>query len=298
MSKAETHKVNKVVAERLREAASLLEQQGANRFRVNAYRKAADTVQSLPQDVSLILRSEGFAGLTALPGIGMAIAGAIVEIIRTGHWAQLDRLRGALDPESLFSRIPGIGPKLAGHIIEELHIDTLEALENAVYDGRLRKVSGFGPRRLAIVRSALADLLGRGRWRTARNARNDGEPSVSTILDVDLEYREKAEADKLRRIAPRRFNPGNQAWLPVLHTERNPWQFTVLYSNTALAHSLGRIMDWVVVYFHTDSHAEGQRTVVTETQGPLKGKRVVRGREADCMEYYRPTLFRSPETAA
>ena len=92
---------NEFIAERLREAASLLEEQGANRFRVNAYRKAADTVESLPHNAALILRTEGLQGLTALPGIGPLIGAAIAEMIRTGQWSQLERLRGALDPEVL-----------------------------------------------------------------------------------------------------------------------------------------------------------------------------------------------------
>jgi hypothetical protein len=96
-----------------------------------------------------------------------------------------------------------------------------------------------------MVRSALAEMLDRGRWR----ARAREEPPVWVLLDVDREYRQKAEGGKLRRIAPRRFNPGNVAWLPVLHAERDRWQLTALYSNTALAHELGRTPDWVVIYF-------------------------------------------------
>jgi DNA polymerase (family X) len=285
---------NKYIADRLKEAAALLEQQGANRFRVNAYRKAAGTVESLEHDVSMIVAGDGLRGLTALPGIGPMIGGAIVEMIQTGHWTQLERLRGALDPEGLFGKVPGIGPKLAGRIMNELHLDSLEALETAVYDGRLSQVPGFGERRIAIVRSALAEMLGRKRW--GKRAEHH-EPSVRAILDVDREYREKAEAGKLQRIAPRRFNPNNEAWLPVLHTERGHWQFTVFYSNTALAHQLNRNRDWVVIYFHTDSYAEGQRTVVTETQGTLRGKRVVRGRERECEEYYTPSLFSTSSVA-
>ena len=83
----------------------------------------------------------------------------------------------------------------------------------------------------------------------------------------------------------------------MLHTERGLWHFTVLYSNTALAHQLGRHRDWVVIYFHTNSYAEGQRTVVTETKGSLRGRRVVRGRETECEEYYNPLLFNSSSVA-
>jgi hypothetical protein len=108
------------------------------------------------------------------------------------------------------------------------------------------------------------------------------EPPVAVLLDVDREYREAAAAGRLPRIAPRRFNRSGEAWLPILHAERGAWQFTALFSNTARAHELGKTRDWIVVYFHTDTRGEGQRTVVTETHGPLTGRRVVRGREEEC----------------
>ena len=60
-----------------------------------------------------------------------------------------------------------------------------------------------------------------------------------------------------------------------------------MYSNTALAHKLGRIRDWVLIYFETDSYTGGQRTIVIEKQGSLKGMRVVRGREKESEEYYK-----------
>jgi len=162
-----------------------------------------------------------------------------------------------------------------------LHLDSLEALEAAAHDGRLRQVPGFGARRAAMVRSALAELLARIRPKAPRAA---DEPDVALLLDVDREYREKAASGRLRRIAPKRFNPSGEAWLPVLHAARDPWHFTALYSNTALAHRLGRTGDWVVIYFHRDARPEGRRTIVTETQGPARGRRVVRGREAECLD--------------
>jgi hypothetical protein len=247
-----------------------------------AYRKAADSVEMLRQDLGLIFRTEGFRGLREIPGVGSQIAGAIAEIVRTGRWMQLERLRGSADPEALFASVPGIGDKLAKHIVSHLHIETLEALETELYSGRLRAVPGFGQRRIAMTRSALAEMLGRSRRENADLRR---EPAVEALLSVDREYREKAAANVLRRIAPRRFNPTNAAWLPILHTERIAWQFTALFSNTGLAHNLGRTHDWVVIHFHNDSGSEGQRTVVTETQGPLKGERVVRGREKECADY-------------
>jgi hypothetical protein len=272
--------LNQRVADRLREAAKLLEQQQANPFRVAAYRRAAETVAGLDEDLAALLEREGIEGLEALPGIGPRLATAIAQMVRTGRWAQLERLRGAVAPEQLFQSIPGLGPELAHRLHDHLEVDTLEALELAAHDGRLAQVPGIGPRRAAMLRANLAGMLAR----TRPGRRQPGaEPGVDLLLEVDREYRDKAERGALPTIAPRRFNPSGEAWLPVLHTERADWHFTALFSNTARAHELGRTRDWVVIYFAQDSGPEGQRTVVTESRGPLAGRRVVRGREAECL---------------
>lgn len=275
--------LNQKVADKLREAADVLEQQGANPFRVGAYRRAAETVAQLDRDLRDIVAVGGADRLTALPGIGRGIAAAIDEILRSGRWSQLERLRGTLDPVKLFRTVPGIGPRLAERIHDSLHIDTLEALEIAAYDGRLETVAGVGPRRAAALRATLASMLGRV---GVPRPRYRNSPNVEIILDVDREYRELARRDRLPRIAPKRFNPTGEAWLPILHTNRGDWHFTVLCSNTARAHQLDRTRDWVIVYFYDDHHDEGQYTVVTETRGPLIRKRVVRGRETECRAYY------------
>jgi len=238
---------------------------------------------NLDRDVREIVEREGPDGLDALPHIGRGIAAAIIEMVATGRWTRLERLRGELDPTKLLQSVPGIGPELAARIHDELGIESLEGLEVAAHDGRLESVDGIGRRRIAGLRASLAAMLGRPRPRRREVA--DG-PSVALVLDVDREYREKAEAGKLPTIAPKRFNPKGEAWLPVLHTQRGEWHFTALYSNTARAHDLGRTRDWVVVYFYDDSHHEDQCTVVTEFRGPLEGKRVVRGREQECIEHY------------
>ena len=277
-----TKSVNSFIAERLREVADLLEQQQANRFRVRAYRQAADTAASCGEDLRELFERGGSKALEALPDVGKAIGGAIAEMLRTGRSSQLERLRGTLDPQQVFRAIPGVGPELARRIHDTLHMDTLEALEVAAHDGRLASVPGIGPRRAAIIRGALGTMLGRPRPRP----HGIEEPPVKLLLEVDEQYRKESTAGHLPKIAPRRFNPSGEAWLPILHTERAEWHLTALFSNTALAHELGRTHDWVVIYFHADSHPEGQRTVVTETRGPLEGKRVVRGREPECRAYY------------
>jgi hypothetical protein len=82
------------------------------------------------------------------------------------------------------------------------------------------------------------------------------------------------------------LNPTREAWLPVLHTRRGQRHYTALFSNTPRAHQLGKTRDWVVLYYDS-GHGERQCTVITAERGTLKGRRLVRGREAECENYYR-----------
>ena len=270
--------LNELAARIFTECTDVLRLQKANPFRVNAYVRAARTLRSLETDVSDILNREGIAGRMKLPGIGKGLAAAIDEIVRTGRLSQFDRLRGESSPEILFQSLPGIGPGLAHTIHEALHVDTLEALEVAAHDGRLDDIPGIGSRRAAAIRAGLADILRRGR---RYQPTTYAVPSVATLLEIDQRYRRLASAGKLPKIAPKRFNPEGRAWLPVMHTRRGAWHFTALFSNTARAHQLGRTDDWVVIYYYDEDHREGQNTVVTETHGPRRGERVVRGRERE-----------------
>lgn len=274
---------NEEVAEVLDQVAALLEAQRANRFRVGAYEKAADTLRGLAGPAADILETAGIAGLATLPAIGESLARVIAEVLETGRLGLLERLRGHAAPETLFATVPGIGSRLAARIHDELGIETLEELETAAHDGRLAAMRGFGSRRVLAVAESLAGRLGR---RARRASYRGGDPPpVGELLDVDREYRQKSNAGELRRITPRRFNPEAKAWLPILHTSRGDHNYTALYSNTALAHELGKTRDWVVLY-RDDGTGERQATVVTETRGALRGQRVVRGREAECLAYY------------
>ncbi len=209
---------NLQIAAQLGEAAGLLRAQGANPFRSAAYQRAAEVLAQVDRPVREIFDTRGRAGLEQLPAIGSGIASAIAEMLITGRWNQLARLRGEADAL---------------------------AITNHPREARL--------------------------------------PAVALLLDVDAEYRRRAAAGDLPRIAPRRFNPEGKAWLPILHTRRGDWHLTALFSNTARAHDLGRTRDWVVLYFYDGEHREHQCTVVTETRGELAGMRVVRGREGECL---------------
>ncbi len=289
---------NEDIADALERVAALLEAQDANPFRVNAYRRAARVVEHSAEPVAERVDRVDDKRLEELPEIGKSIAGSIREFVHTGRLALLERLEGQISPEDLFTTVPGIGEGLAHRIHAHLHLETLEELELAAHDGRLERVPGIGERRVKGIRASVAAILSRSSRRRARRLRHmeTGEsaakdagppvrPSVATILAVDREYRGKAEAGTLKTIAPRRFNPDGTSWLPIYHTEREGWHFTGLFSNTARAHDLGKTRDWVVIYFERDGH-EDQCTVVTEHLGPLTGRRIIRGQEAECRRYY------------
>lgn len=279
--------LNDDIAGRLDEVGNILAEQGANRFRVQAYHQAASVLRGLSRPVSEILAEEGLNGLEKLPGIGESIARSIRDILQHGKLAMLDRLRGDHDPIALLTSVPGIGKSLAWRLHDELGLESLEDLESAAHDGRLERVVGFGAKRLTGIRDSLAHRLARVRQKPVLMAPpNDAaDPSVAELLDVDAEYRREAAADKLKKIAPRRFNPSGDAWLPVLHTTRGQRHYTALFSNTARSHELHKTHDWVVLYYD-GRNGEGRCTVITSEFGRLKGLRIVRGREDECGEHY------------
>jgi Helix-hairpin-helix domain len=285
-SKAETPLArlaeNAALAAALAEYAGLLAQQGADALRVVTYRRAAMVVAASARSIAEMFAARGREGLLVLPGISRALAAALAEMVSVGHWSQLARLRGKSEPERFFQAIPHIGAELARRLADELHLETLEALELAVHDGRLAKVEGVGPRRLERIRTALGERLGQPRLRDLKDRQE--RPGVGLLLEVDREFRERAAAGTLPTLAAGRAQA--EASPPILHARRGKWFFTALYTNTRLAHALGRAKDWVSIYSETDKSPEGQCIVAKETRGPSLGLRVVRGREAECLDLW------------
>ena len=152
---------NSDVADAFERIADLLEIQGANPFRIRAYRNAARTIEELPESVAAMC-ARG-ADLTELPGIGADLAGKIGEIVETGHVALLDRLARALPGElAEMLRLPALGPKRVSELHRKLHVGTLVELEKAAKAGKIRALSGFGEKTenrilRAIARRSRAD---------------------------------------------------------------------------------------------------------------------------------------------
>ena len=136
-------KHNADIAVIFEEIADLLEIQGANPFRIRAYRNAARVVGELSQEVSRLL--EKGEDLTQLSGIGDDLAGKIKEIADSGHCSLLDRLHTELPPAiTELLKIPGLGPKRVKALYHDLDVQTIEQLYRAARDGRIRALPGFG----------------------------------------------------------------------------------------------------------------------------------------------------------
>jgi DNA polymerase (family 10) len=125
------------------EIADLLEIEGANPFRIRAYRNAARTLGDLPQEARLLV--ERGDDLTRLPGIGSDLAAKLGEIVSTGRCGLLERLRRELPPAiTELLKIPGLGPKRVKALYHDLDVQTVEQLHRAAQDGRIRALHGFG----------------------------------------------------------------------------------------------------------------------------------------------------------
>lgn len=282
---------NDKIARLLTEIADRLLHQKANPYRIAAYRNASSMVSQLDYDLADIADQEHIDELIAIPTIGRSIANVIIEYVTTGASQFLRRIKGEESAENIFDEIPGIGPHLSHLIVGRLKIRTMSELKKALEDGRLDRLPGFGPKRMRLIRMAVSDYE-----RKKSNAQTSGDhqkieehqsyPSISVLLRLDYLYRNKAERGELQKISPRTNNPKQKSWLPIYHYELDGWHFTCLYSNTTRAHELGKTKDWVVIYFESDGH-EGQSTVVTEITGADKGRRVLRGREDECRDFYR-----------
>jgi DNA polymerase (family 10) len=174
---------NADVATMFDEIADILEIQGANPFRVRAYRNAGWLIRSL--DVALTDMVAGGEDLAALPGIGAGLAGKIREIVETGTCAAFEKLHEEV-PESLIEllRVPGLGPKRVQALYHELDIQTLEQLHRAAKDGRIRQLPGFSDKTEAHVLRAVEALRQRpGRFKLA-SAADYAAPLVAYLRAV------------------------------------------------------------------------------------------------------------------
>ncbi|HHJ38510.1 MAG: DNA polymerase III [Methylothermaceae bacteria B42] len=141
---------NSEIADIFDQLADLLDIEGENPYRVRAYRNAARNIRGQPRSLAdMVAAGED---LTQLPGIGQAIAEKIKTIITTGKLPQLEEVL-ARTPKTLLTllKIEGLGPKRVKALFEQLNIKSLEDLERAARQGKIRQLPGFGPKTEALI---------------------------------------------------------------------------------------------------------------------------------------------------
>jgi DNA polymerase (family X) len=137
----------------------MLEIKGENVHRINAYRRAAETISNLPRSLRAIY-DEG--KLKELPGIGAVLAEKIDELMSTGELRFFNELADEI-PSGIvaMTKVPGLGPKRAAQFWKELGITTLDELKAAAEQGKLRDMSGMGAKSEAKILEGIAALANR-----------------------------------------------------------------------------------------------------------------------------------------
>jgi len=172
---------NAEIATMFDQAADLLEIKGDNPFRVRAYRRAARTIEGLPQSVGSMLAKE--ADLSELPGIGKDLAGKIAGIVESGHFDLLDQLKKKLPGDlGAMAGLPGLGPKRIKLLYDKAKVRTLDDLRRAIKIGKLHGLHGFGPVIEKKLAAALEKPLAEKRFKLAV-AEAEAESLVAFLRD-------------------------------------------------------------------------------------------------------------------
>ncbi len=188
---------NEVIASHFELLADLLEIQGANPFRIRAYRNGARTISSTSESMDDMVRSD--RDLTEMTGIGKDLARQIVEIVTTGRHAALEELKtqipnGVLD----MLRIQGVGPKKVSIFFNELGLKSLAELKAACEAGRLRELKGFGKKTEESILANIDLAATQGERVSIADARAAAEAIVEDLRQLP-EVEQVAVAGSCRR---------------------------------------------------------------------------------------------------
>ena len=147
---------NEAIARRFHRLAALMDIRGDDPFRLRSYRNAAEAIETWPTPMRQIASEQGISGLQAIPGVGKAIAGKILELLDRGTFDAWERI--ILEtPESVLDllELPGVGPKTAALLHQKYKISSLEALRKFVNGGGLEQVDGIGPKTAERIKESL-----------------------------------------------------------------------------------------------------------------------------------------------
>jgi DNA polymerase (family X) len=210
---------NEAIADIFLEIADLLDLEGVA-FKPEAYRRAARTLQQLPEDVSERLRS---GTLGTIPGIGEALSEKIKEFVETGQVHYLTKLREQWPPGLLqLMRLEGIGPKTTRRFYVEFQVQGPEDLDRAIREGKLKGVRGFGERKIELLAKAVAKALAGGTEGT--EARRLPLPEAQLLADelIDALKATAAPVDRLVFAGSLRRRKETVGDLDILATSTDP----------------------------------------------------------------------------
>lgn len=166
------------IAGRLEELADLLEIQGANPFRIRAYRNAIRTISGLTRSLEEIVAAE--EDLTELPGIGKDLSSHILELIQTGELEILSEVTAEVPRElATLTRLDGVGPKKAKKLWTALDVTTVDELEEAAEAGRVQELEGFGTKSVEKILRSIRDF----RKRQGRFLRAEAVQYLRPVLE-------------------------------------------------------------------------------------------------------------------
>ena len=188
---------NKLIAEIFNEIAEMLEVKGENFFKIRAYEKAAQNIESLSGDIEAFAKDDR---LKDIPGIGKDLEEKIKEIVSTGKLKYLEELKKDI-PEGLIEmlNVPGIGPKTAKMLHEKLGIQDVVMLERMAHAGKIRGLPGMGEKTEENILAGI-DLFKKGRERLDLKTATDVAYGIIARLKKLKEVKNINPAGSLRRM--------------------------------------------------------------------------------------------------
>lgn len=231
---------NREVADLLYEIADLLELKGVE-WKPRAYRRAAQNIESHSEDIDEVHQR---GGLTEIAGVGESIAKKIGEYLETGQLQYLQNLRKE-QPVKLRSimHIEGVGPKTAERLHEELGITTIDELEQAAKDGKIRELKGFGEK----SEQDILDGIQMYRERSERFILGFMLPAVKSILEQVREQKDVDRAEVAGSVRRRRATIGDMDLLVVSNEPEEILDFFVAIPEVKAVLSRGSRKSTVVL---------------------------------------------------
>jgi len=234
---------NPDVADQFDLLADLLELEGADSFRVIAYRRAATRMRETSGSIAQ-LALEGKA--KELQGIGKTIEEKIVQIVERGEIEALTKKKAGVPPEVvLFMRLPGLGPKTASRIWRELGVTTLEELKAAAEGERLRVLAGLGPKSEEKILKALAYQAESPE--TGRRLLGEGLPAVLAVVAALREHPAAVAVSEAGSVRRRKESFKD---LDIIATATEPAELTAYFTS----------LRWVV---DVAAHGDTKATVIS-----------------------------------